>query len=463
MAQIMPPKYNLGDQIGQSLSQSFQRSFEPAIQQQYQKGQLQNALQGLNDIPQNASPAEIGKYLLSATAGLPDQGRILQALYGPMVAQANARRSPGISEIKAGDPFSQPQPFQGGQAAQTMNGLPIQPQQINQGNGHANANISPQNIPQTSKAGGVGISLGTYIPTNTGTLITPEKQAEILKNIQLQGGDVDFTRNLIKDYNEGKLNFQDLINSNVDKQSVQITKQLQLEKQVKQFIDNQVPKDIPETEKNIYYNLMKKELPKHNDLTSAYQAVSKDISDFNINKDKYIKNIPQADMFGIASPKENILRSSAQNLLKIDPLAYNILEEAYVQKGHSIVTPAKVLRPLPEPIKQVTKSANDYRDILYPKTTREISDREMLSNITKAQDSQSKEVPKLSKQLEKKWNNDISLINIYSDLKTKGWFPEQIFELFDQISQTNGLSQQQEKEKAQLINPPRIPLRYLNG
>src|SRR5271155_140527 len=98
MVQILPPKYNVGDQIGQSL----QRGLEQGGNLGFQRGMLQNALKGLDNIPSDASPLEKTKYMLQATAGLPDQGRILQAL-SPML----------IGEARTSNIFGEPQGLQG--------------------------------------------------------------------------------------------------------------------------------------------------------------------------------------------------------------------------------------------------------------------------------------------------------------------------------------------------------------
>lgn len=88
MVQILPPKTSLGNQFGAAIGQGLQSGIQQGGEIGFQRGMLQKALQGLDQIPQNASPMEKTKYLLQATAGLPDQGRILQAL-SPMLVGAS--------------------------------------------------------------------------------------------------------------------------------------------------------------------------------------------------------------------------------------------------------------------------------------------------------------------------------------------------------------------------------------
>ena len=101
--------------------------------------------------------------------------------------------------------------------------------------------------------------------------------------------------------------------------------------------------------------------------------------------------------------------------------------------------------------------AEDYKQYIYPKYN--ISDIAMERNISEAKERQSKEIPKLAKDLEKIWKPDVSLLNIYTDLSKKGWFPEQINQLFDELSPN--FDSQQQVEHTQLNKHPRIPVRYL--
>jgi hypothetical protein len=80
MVQILPPKTDLGTALGSSLGRGLSSGLQQGSDIGFQRGLIQNALQGLQNLPANSSPLDATKYLLEATAGLPDQGRIMQAL-----------------------------------------------------------------------------------------------------------------------------------------------------------------------------------------------------------------------------------------------------------------------------------------------------------------------------------------------------------------------------------------------
>jgi hypothetical protein len=79
---------NTGGQIGSALGQGLQQGLNTSLNQQYQRGQLQNALGQLKNIPQGANPLQLATALLSATAGLPDQGKLVASLFPLLQQQA---------------------------------------------------------------------------------------------------------------------------------------------------------------------------------------------------------------------------------------------------------------------------------------------------------------------------------------------------------------------------------------
>jgi hypothetical protein len=89
----------------------------------------------------------------------------------------------------------------------------------------------------------------------------------------------------------------------------------------------------------------------------------------------------------------------------------------------------------------------------------EITESQMMDNIEDALRLQKEEIPLLEDRLRENWNDKLSLLNIYSDLKVKGWFPETIRELLDRLSDKFG--SQQEVERTQLNENPRIPIRKI--
>lgn len=148
----MSPKPNLGDAAGQGLLQGATQS----MQQQFQRGQLQRALGQLENLPPDASQIDLAKALLYSTAGLPDQGRVVSALFPLLAKNQEARASQRIrvaGEEAGLPPIPQGQPLpQFGQINQ-----PGQPQQVPQPNKFFPNNIGPQeapgNLPQPATEG----------------------------------------------------------------------------------------------------------------------------------------------------------------------------------------------------------------------------------------------------------------------------------------------------------------------
>lgn len=80
MVQILPQKTDLGTALGSALGRGASAGLQQGSDIGFQRNLIQNALQGLGKLPEGTSPLEATSYLLQATAGLPDQGRIMQAL-----------------------------------------------------------------------------------------------------------------------------------------------------------------------------------------------------------------------------------------------------------------------------------------------------------------------------------------------------------------------------------------------
>lgn len=441
------------DLLGQQVAQSLQQNFQPAYAQGLQR---QRGYQAIDRLQQDLSSAngDISKILPAIARAYTDNPNLERSgIAQYALQQARANVSPTISQITGqnGQQGQQLPAFLGGMLDQQQNPQ----QQLNQ-----QSNLQQQQNQPSATSKGTSIQLGSYLPYNLGEQITPDQRASILDQVKRAGGDVDFTKQQIDEYNSGKISQTDLANSNVDKQAAQVQKQLGLENQIKQRIDKQLP-NATESEKNIYYNMVNKELPNHKDFTSAWQSISNKIDNFRKTYDAYVKSIPEGDFSGLTPEGEKKFRSSAQPLLKQDPLAYNVIEDAFVKKGNSVVTPAKVLNPLPENIQNITKSAGDYRDLIYPKFSffHEVSNDEMIKNIEEATSKQQDEIPKLSKQLDKNWNENVSLINIFADLKARGWQLNNITSLLDTLSER--FSPQQERERALLNEAPRVPIKYL--
>lgn len=448
MVQILPPKKDIGQSLTQGFAEGFQGSFQPAAQQGYQRGQIHQALSSLENLPQNATPQQVTSAVIKATAGIPGAERYVGPLVQTLTERARANQTPDLAEMRGGGIGVQ------GQAPNMQ-----QPQQqIPGGQVGAQGNAArPKNYENLVLAEGEEIKLGNFIPYNLGNQISPEQRMSILNDVKKKGGDVDFTRDQIDQYNSGKISQTDLANANVDKKTAQQQRQFAQEAQIAEYLGPKLPEDTDESTKVLYQHMMAQELPKSKGMDQAFLKTQKGIQNFIKQRDTWIKNVPDGNMFGITSSQAKQLYSSAKPMLTIDPVAYNILESSMVGKGNSIIDASHVLKPVTPELYNILNKAVDYREYIYPKFN--ISDRAMERNISEAQDRQSKEVPKLAKEFEKIWKSDVSLLNIYTDLSKKGWFPEQINELFDELSPN--FDSQQQVEHTQLNKHPRIPVRYL--
>ena len=86
MVAILPPNTNLGSEIGQSLG----RGLETGLSQGIQRGQTQQALEGLK-LPEGASPFDLAKALISATAGIPGAERYVGQLFPLLLQQMQSK------------------------------------------------------------------------------------------------------------------------------------------------------------------------------------------------------------------------------------------------------------------------------------------------------------------------------------------------------------------------------------
>ena len=446
MVQIvsLEPTESSASMLGKAFATGLSKNFEKP-EQIVQRNLLQAAMNKAGMIAKdpNASPIDITTEFMKAGAGIPGFEKYAGVML-PQILSMSAYQNKlnGGGEGEGG----------GGQSIQ-----PQQPTQQDQPPGAPQVNPQQQVNPQNQLP---GIQLGNSIPLDMGSYIGPKEARKIIQDVGSKGGDANLVKGLINDYNKGTITYNELLNSNVDRKTAQAERQLAMEKKAKTFIDQQLSDQIPEERKNIYYNMLKNELPNHPDLTSAYQKVTKDIQAFEKQVQEIPSKIPEADAYGMPEARQKILRQITKNIMDTDPLAYPILEQMFTDKGHPITEVAEALRPLPDNIKAITKEAEDFRDVMYPKFP--MSEGAMMNMIEVSQKDQAKQSKTLSKKMASKWNDDISLINIYTDLKSKAWFPQQIMSLFDDL-ESNGVkfSGQQQAEKTQLGVTPKITVRRL--
>jgi hypothetical protein len=434
----------LGNAIGVGINKNF-----PDPQQMVQRGMLQKALSEAGAIAksENSNPIDIMTSFMQAGAGIPGFEKYAGTILPKILEMAAYKKDIGGG---GSDSLMTNQ--------QTPNGQPT-PQsqdQIQQPPfGQTQTNNQPENLPP--------LSLGEYIPVDVGNYIGPEAQRKIIEDVAIRGGDPSLVKERIRDYNQGLINYNELINSNVDKKSAQMQRQLGLEKQVKGFIDSQLSPDIPEARKNIYYDIMKKELANSPDLTTAYQKASPKIQSFEKQVKEFPSKIPEAGSFdiGMNQSTKGMLRNISKNMMDIDPLAYPILEQMLVQKGHPITDVAEILNPLPNNVSSIVNKAQDYRPVVYTNNT--LSENAMIKSLDNTINEQMKSAPNIAKDLQKNWSEKLSLINVYTELQKKAWFPQAIHEVFNELKNSGvPMSAQQEAEIVQLGQRPQITVQKLS-
>lgn len=107
MVTILPPKTNLGSQLGQALGTGLQQTMGQATQQQFQRGQLQKALSGLQQLSNNpnATPFDLATSLISATAGIPGAERYVGQIFPLLLQQVQANKFKDVPQLGGAGQF----------------------------------------------------------------------------------------------------------------------------------------------------------------------------------------------------------------------------------------------------------------------------------------------------------------------------------------------------------------------
>lgn len=490
MIQVLPQPYDPMSSLGQAIGQGLQSGMSDSLQYNTNRQRLEQAFQPLQNLTQeqmaNMSLPQLLSTYAKALLPAPGGAQAFAELIQPLTQQYTRARTPTASSLgdylnqgagkfnKNLSLMNQARTITSDSSTAANPGLMMQPS-LAQQNPPAASTIkveapkveSPESAAQPTPGTStqplhLGSFLGAYVPD----IIQPEQEAAIIDAVYKSGGDVDYTKQQIKAYNEGKIAIDKLRDIDVERQAASRERALNFENQISDFIDKQLGNTIPPREKNILHNMVSKEAGKTKDLTTAYRRVEKPFRDFLKEKDNYIAAIPDPTFAGLSNDAEGQLRSGAQNLMKTDPLSKDILQEAYEAKGHSVFQSDQILNPLPSDIRSILKNTEDFNPLLYPK--HDVSDRQMLNNITMADKDQAKQVDKLAKELKPKFKPETSLVNVYLDLYLKGWLPHNIFKLFDQL-EAEGIefSSSQNVQKTKLLESPqkggvnKIPMRYI--
>lgn len=95
MVQILPPKTDLGTAIGTALGSGLNQGIQQGTNVGFQRGLLQNALKGLENLPQNSTPYQLASALMQATAGIPGSERYVGQLFPLLLGQLRSQQAFG--------------------------------------------------------------------------------------------------------------------------------------------------------------------------------------------------------------------------------------------------------------------------------------------------------------------------------------------------------------------------------
>lgn len=94
--QILPQKTNLGSRLGQAFGQNLNQASSQTAQQEYQRGRIQQALSGLENIPDDASPQQVMSTLIKATAGIPGAEKYVGPMYESLLQERNRKGTSNV-------------------------------------------------------------------------------------------------------------------------------------------------------------------------------------------------------------------------------------------------------------------------------------------------------------------------------------------------------------------------------
>jgi len=441
MVQVIPPKTNLGSQIGQALGGGLQQG----LQQGLSRGLLQQALGKVKNLAQTpgVKPLDLMLGLMEAGAGIPGSERYLGALLQPLLTSATAGLLGNLGQGQGGGlPQGEGEQPSGG-GAQNGTGQPT------------TFGPSQGTVPGSSDR---PLTMGSYIPLDIGNLVSPEQQNKILTQIGQAGGDINFAKDRINEYNEGKITFNELANTNVNRAWAQRQRELALESDITGRIGQKVGAQEPEGYKSVAYNMVKPYIDRGMDFNSAWLKAEPDFNNFKREIAKFEAGIPAAgtieSTLGFAPEELNKWYSKGRAITEKYPAAYPILQEFFTNKGHNIIATSHALNPLPSPVSKALDSSKDYRSELYKPSGFGGGgpDIEQIFN------NQMKDAAKLSDSLAQQWNPNISIINIFGELRARGWLPNAAHALIDDLRSKVKFSSQQEVEANEVLQNPPLPL-----
>lgn len=184
MVTILPPRVSIADQLGLSMGQGLQQGLQQAAQTQYQRGLIQDALEGAKKVLNSpASFPEKALALMEAGAGIPGSEKYFGTLLDLLAKQtASTNRPTSYGGVPSTQPAQPPQPRQPAQPPQPRQpqqpGQPAQPIQP----GQPGQFVQPTQPPQSAQPQ-VKPTYEEAIKAQEKELTTPGSQEAFISNI----------------------------------------------------------------------------------------------------------------------------------------------------------------------------------------------------------------------------------------------------------------------------------------
>ena len=368
MVQVLPPKPNAGLSMAQGIREGFQSTFNPAVQQEFQRGKLQEALGKLKEQSQNpnATPQDLLYNLIEASNYSPEIGRNLPQLYSELnkAREANAMKNVnygGQQQIQSGG-ITRPTQQENPQVQNAIRENKFFPKNLG-------SQQAPGNLPQQATTGKVREVLsGDQLLQKT-----QQRQAELGKN------------GIVK-------SFEDVYN--------QVSNENEQNRVFNQNVEKDTQNRIASQEKygELAESRLKKLLPNASDEESAVFK--------KIGEDAAGQNTSQADIDRFISREVSKYKNTLSNIEKNleAPRIQNKIQRTFLGKGSdikSVEQDAKAaIKPLldlglNEKARTVLGNAGFYPEererIIFGELPKDI--REISSSIPKASFNKTESVP----------------------------------------------------------------------
>lgn len=355
------PNATLGNQLGQGISQGFLESFKPAAQQQYQRGQLQKALEGMKQIANDpkATPYDIASALISTTSQIPGSERYVGQLYDSLMRSRQTR-----------DFFDGQGESNGQQGGYSQGNLPQNQMSMQSGGVGSQGNFNPlmnRNEPVQQPSPlmqNQGMSQGQQIPGETPALNTmsdPEMRQEARRQARALN-DPTYEpiayQNLVNRNNEIRQQQKDVVNTQALETQRQADIQLR-DNNLRNFVTPKLKTDNPE-EINDFMLIGQRYENLKNNPSAWYDATKRDFDNFMRSKTALEGSRIPGIMTGILrGGKERELA-----LKRIDPIVKDLIsigKEDYARQklADFYLSPTEIeekIHPLPKQVEGKIKS-----------------------------------------------------------------------------------------------------------